>query len=99
MSRTGSGNVRIVVLTQGDRGGGAEFVARTWATCLRERGHDVTFAVTSSPAGDPVDGVVYLRDSAAPPWSPVRRLHRLLRTDHPDVVLSLLTFPNLVALL
>jgi glycosyltransferase involved in cell wall biosynthesis len=91
--------VRIVVLTQGDHGGGAEFVARTWAGCLRERGHDVTFLVTSPPQGEPAPGVVYLRAAAAGPWTPVLALRRHLKVAKPDVVLSLLTFPNLVALL
>jgi glycosyltransferase involved in cell wall biosynthesis len=90
--------VRIVVLTQGDRGGGAEFVARTWATCLAQRGHDVSFVVTSPPQGKPVDGVVYLRRTSSP-LPPVLRLRRFVRRTRPDVVLSLLTYPNLVAVL
>ena len=44
--------VGVVVLTQGDRGGGAEFVARTWAARLAERGHEVSFVVTSPPDTD-----------------------------------------------
>jgi glycosyltransferase involved in cell wall biosynthesis len=91
--------VRLVILTQGDRGGGAEFVARTWAASLEQRGHDVSFVVTSPPQGEPVEGVVYLRDSARNPWPPVLTFRRYVKTSKPDVVLSLLTYPNLVALL
>jgi len=90
--------VRVVVLTQGDRGGGAEFVARTWAACLEQRGHEVSFVVTSPPQGNPVDGVVYLR-TAGNPRPPVLAFRRYVRTTKPDVVLSLLTYPNLVAVL
>jgi len=91
--------VRVLVLTQGDRGGGAEFVARTWAACLAQRGHEVSFAVTSPPTGAPVDGVVYLRESSAGTWKAVQRLRAHQKAWQPDVVLSLLTFPNLVALI
>ena len=90
--------MRIVVITQGDRGGGAEFVARTWADCLAKRGHEISFVVTSPPQGEPVDGVVYLRSSTGP-WPPVVAFRRHVQAWKPDVVLSLLTFPNLVALL
>ena len=90
--------MRIVVLTQGDRGGGAEFVARTWADCLAERGHEISFVVTSPPQRERVDGVVYLRSSTGP-WPPVHAFRRHVQAWKPDVVLSLLTFPNLVALL
>lgn len=91
--------MRVVVLTQGDRGGGAEFVARTWATCLAQRGHEVSFVVTSPPQEEAVDGVVYLRGHSASTWTAVQRLRAYQREWKPDVVLSLLTFPNLVALL
>jgi glycosyltransferase involved in cell wall biosynthesis len=91
--------VRVVVLTQGDRGGGAEFVARTWAANLEQRGHDVSFVVTSPPQGDRVPGVVYLRGSGRNPLPPVLAFRRYVRTRQPDVVLSLLTYPNLIALL
>jgi glycosyltransferase involved in cell wall biosynthesis len=91
--------VRVVVLTQGERGGGAEFVARTWAGCLAERGHDVSFVVTSAPAGESADGVTYLRSRRSRPWSLVGSFRRHVALFRPDVVLSLLTFPNLVALL
>ena len=91
--------MRIVVLTQGDQGGGAEFVARTWARCLEERGHEVAFLVTSPPDGAPAPGVVYLRAASAGPWTAVLSLRHHIKRNRPDVVLSLLTFPNLVALL
>jgi glycosyltransferase involved in cell wall biosynthesis len=90
--------VRIVVLTQNDRGGGAEFVARTWADGLAKRGHEVSFVATAAPAAEPVDGVVYLRRSPSP-RPPVLELRDHLNSWRPDVVLSLLTYPNLVALL
>jgi glycosyltransferase involved in cell wall biosynthesis len=97
--RSGAGDVRVVVLTQGDRGGGAEFVARTWADCLTARGHEVSFVVTSAPSGEPVEGVTYLRAGTSGPWSLVASLRSHLQGWRPDVVMSLLTFPNLVALL
>lgn len=90
--------MRIIILTQSERGGGAEFVARTWADCLIERGHDVSFVVTALPTGAPLDGVRYLRKTRLRPWPPVFELRNVLREWKPDVVLSLLTFPNLVAL-
>lgn len=90
--------MRIMVLTQSERGGGAEFVARTWANCLLARGHDVSFVVTAPPSGAPLDGVRYLRSSRRRPWPPVLELRQEFRAWKPDVVLSLLTFPNLVAL-
>lgn len=90
--------MRIVVVTQGDRGGGAEFVARTWADCLAKRGHEVSFVVTSPPRGEAVEGVVYLRKSSTS-WPPVLGFRRHVEAWKPDVVLSLLTFPNLVAVL
>lgn len=91
--------MRVVVLTQGDRGGGAEFVARTWAAALGQRGHEVAFVVTSPPEGAPVPGVVYLRRSARSPVPPVLAFRRYVREQAPDLVLSLLTYPNLIAVL
>ncbi|MCV2491122.1 glycosyltransferase family 4 protein [Geodermatophilus sp. YIM 151500] len=91
--------MRIVVLTQRDRGGGAEFVARTWAAFLEKGGHEVSFVTTSAPEGEPVDGFRYLRDAGSGPWPPVRAFRAHVREWRPDVVLSLLTYPNLVALL
>jgi glycosyltransferase involved in cell wall biosynthesis len=55
--------------------------------------------VTSPPDGEPVADVVYLRSSAASTWAVVQSLRDHVRTWQPDVVLSLLTYPNLVALL
>jgi hypothetical protein len=41
--------LRIGVVVPSLSGGGAEFVARTWAGWLRTRGHEVAMVLTNGP--------------------------------------------------
>lgn len=87
------------------RGGGAEFVARRWIAEMDRLGHRVTvytYQREQLPAELPKDVIVRrfgfgrsgARHVLLPLW-----LHRHLTADRPEVLLSLMTHGNLVALL
>lgn len=79
-------------------GGGAEFVARTWASWLMDQGHVVTVALLSRT--DTSSAVPGMRAEALGGMSHplrVRHLTAIIRRDRPDVVLSLQAYPNVVA--
>lgn len=87
------------------RGGGAEFVVRRWVGELDALDHEVTVYIYNReqlPATIPARVVVR---RFHPRWRGARHLtlplwlHRHLRVDKPDVVLSLMTYGNVVALL
>lgn len=93
--------MRILFTITSLHGGGAEFVARTWARSLADLGHDVEIAVTTRKA--PNVSVADLTDL------PVRWLGRklgrqvvglraLIMRRKYDAVVSLQTYPNLVSL-
>jgi glycosyltransferase involved in cell wall biosynthesis len=91
--------VKILVLSTALHGGGAEYVARTWATGLAQRGHDVVVATTSAerrPATSRnLEHVPLTGNNFA---LKVRSLRSLYQKRQFDAVLSLQTFPNLVAI-
>lgn len=91
--------MRIVVLTTSLSGGGAEFVARTWAEWLAAQGHDVRAAVlTPRSEEQATPGVRVLRARVRGHIATARALRTLLRDEPADVVLALQNYPNLVAL-
>jgi glycosyltransferase involved in cell wall biosynthesis len=91
--------MRIIVLTTSLTGGGAEFVARTWAEWLAAQGHDVrAAAITPRDDENAPAGVRLLKLKAGGHLTAARALRRLLANDPADVVLSLQNYPNLVAL-
>jgi glycosyltransferase involved in cell wall biosynthesis len=86
-------------------GGGAEAIARQWITELRSQGHAVTIYAygreqprVALPIGTASHTLTsrggLIRPALMPIW-----LRARVRRDHPDVVLSLMTFSNVVALL
>jgi len=94
-------SLRIAVVVPALSGGGAEFVARTWAEWLRTQGHEVAMVLTNgadstrrAPAGVTVTGL----DAAAGPAAKVRRLRGFVATWRPDVIVSLQAFPNLLCI-
>jgi len=96
--------VRVGILVHGLQGGGAEVVARLWATGLTDRGHHVTFLLYGSPASrervvdEPV--VVFPGRSVASRWTGLPRwVRREVERLDVDVVLSVLDFSNIAALL
>lgn len=96
--------MRIGVLVHGLQGGGAESVARSWATGLSNRGHDVTFLLYGSPLSreSPVDQpvTVFPGRSLLSRWTALPRwVHREGDRLDLDVVLSVLDFSNIAALL
>jgi glycosyltransferase involved in cell wall biosynthesis len=92
--------VRVLVLSAALHGGGAEYVARTWAVGLAARGHQVTIATTGRDGGSMPDiEVETISVAGGGLAATIGRLRRLVRKRRFDVVLSLQTFPNLVAIL
>ncbi len=86
-------------------GGGAEFVTRRWVVELHELGHKVSIYVydrAQPPVDLPTTVTLYRFD---PAWRGARHLmlpiwlHRRVTTSQPDVLLSMLTYSNVVALL
>ncbi|MHA7289665.1 glycosyltransferase [Arthrobacter sp. MDT3-24] len=80
-------------------GGGAEYVAKAWASHLSESGNEVIVFATQ-PIEVEVDAgsfrVVPLGASSL--FSLVRSLRRAIRVEGPDVVIGLMPFWNLLAL-
>ena len=94
-------SLRIGVIVPSLGGGGAEFVARTWAGWLRSQGHEVTMVLTNGPDSSrpgPADVTVTGLDPAASPAAKVRELRGFVTTWQPDVLLSLQAFPNLLCI-
>lgn len=93
---------RISIVTSTLRGGGAEFVARTWAGWLASNGHVVTVVGTATLETDAEllpAGVLRLDlSSAASSWAKVRALRAHLIDFEPNVALSLQLYPNLTLL-
>lgn len=83
-------------------GGGAEAVARKWARGLAVRGHAVTFLTyLPSPAAlcDGFSVISFPGSTRVRRWFRLRRWLRLsVRDGQYDLVLSLLTFPNIILL-
>jgi glycosyltransferase involved in cell wall biosynthesis len=85
-------------------GGGAESIARKWIAELRSREHTVTVYVYDrvQPAADLPSGVnvrrfsqrFLMRNALLPIW-----LRRSVINDRPDVMVSFLTYGNVIALL
>lgn len=90
--------MRIVLLTTSLAGGGAEFVARTWAEWLAADGHDVRALTTSETRSDGVPGVRLIRLPGRSHAGLVRALRRELRTEPADAIVALQNYPNLLAI-
>ena len=93
--------MRIAVVVPSLSGGGAEFVARTWAEWLRTQGHEVAMVLTNgsdSTRSAPVDVAVTGLDATAGPAGKVRQLRGFVATWRPDVIVSLQAFPNLLCI-
>jgi glycosyltransferase involved in cell wall biosynthesis len=95
--------MRVGILISSLHGGGAEVVARNWCLGLQRRGHEVVLLTMDGSHDDPAiegarrdfDGSTrWRRWVGAPLW-----LRRTVRDEQCDVVVSLLTFPNLLLLL
>ena len=91
--------IRIVVVTTSFAGGGAEFVARTWADWLAKRGYHVRLATTTiHDNGEAGEGVAHVALDGQNPLRAVRSLRRVLLDEPADVVLAIQSWPNLLAL-
>ncbi len=98
--------MQVVLLTQSLRGGGAEQVCLNWAHALAAAGNEVTILAfrTNAPLATLDDlasrkiQVVSAPASAKSPLAKVAFVRRYLRNSDAVVLVSLLTFPNLVAL-
>lgn len=91
--------LKVLMVAESSRGGGAEQVASLWRTILSQRGARVRMAILRTEAdaanesGTP-EGPVLL------PRGLLRRivvLRRLINTWRPDTVIGVLTYPNLLA--
>lgn len=91
--------MRIALLTTSLTGGGAEFVAATWADWLAAEGHDVTVIATGTTTAAPTGPRVRVRRLAVQ-HTPgrVRAVRAALRREPVDALVSLQSYPNLIAL-
>ncbi|MEI3865705.1 glycosyltransferase [Microbacterium sp. CCNWLW134] len=94
--------MNVLVLSTSLHGGGAEYVARTWAKGLEDRGYTVVVATTAGKGSernpeDPMRRAYSLGGRGL--LQTVVRLRKLIRKNQFDVVVSLQTFPNLAAIL
>lgn len=94
------GGLKICIVVPSLSGGGAEFVAREWASWLTEFGDDVTIAITHPKATDIAPlGVQVVKLSGSNPLRHVLALRRLVRREKFDFVVGLLPYFNLLAIL
>jgi glycosyltransferase involved in cell wall biosynthesis len=94
-------SLRISVVVPSLSGGGAEFVARTWAEWLRGQGHEVAMVLTNGPDSTrpaPVGVTVIGLDTSAGPVGKVHQLRSFVAEWGPDVMVSLQAFPNLLCI-
>lgn len=96
--------LRIAIVLPSSSGGGAEHVGTVWAEELRRRGHDCVVLETHPKTDRPLDRATTRRlhvSHGGAVLRSVRRvvaLRRAIEREHPDLVLSLLTFQNLLCL-
>ena len=94
--------MRILIVIPTAHGGGAEFVAMTWARSLLELGHNVavfTTARASRPEEVPSTMSWYGVTERSGHLKTQLRLRRAIINQKPDVVLALQQYPNLHAIL
>lgn len=91
---------RIAFVVSSFRGGGAEAVGRAWMQELARSGAQiVAITVGPDPRAESVpDGVRVIPAGGGGQRSRVARVAALLREEEPEVVVSLQTHPNLVAI-
>lgn len=91
--------MRICFLIPSLSGGGAEFVAREWASWFSKRGDEVTVATTLSntpPPGNVDYRIIKLHGSSI--LSHSRSLRKLIELQKFDAVVSLLPYYNIMAI-
>ncbi|WP_084644382.1 glycosyltransferase [Microbacterium gubbeenense] len=89
----------IAILVPSLAGGGAEFVARTWAAGLVERGARVTLLLTHSETEEDVPlGAEVVEIPSVGFISRLRRLRRVIQQLRPAAVISLMPHWNVLAL-
>ncbi|HEX5852151.1 MAG TPA: glycosyltransferase [Solirubrobacteraceae bacterium] len=97
--------MHVAIVTPNLHGGGAEAVARQWIAELQAEGHSITVYAYAREQPDvelPHDVVSHRMGRHGGPLRPVLMpwwLAGRIRRDTPDVVLSLMTFSNVVSLL
>lgn len=92
---------RILFVVSSLRGGGAEFVARTWMGWLAQRGHRVSVVITAGTADlDFLPPGVRTKTLGAAHGHLEKcvALSRVVRSEQPDVAIALQTHPNLLLL-
>jgi glycosyltransferase involved in cell wall biosynthesis len=92
--------LRICIVIPSLSGGGAEFVAKTWAAWLASAGDDVTLIVTHpKPTDVTPSGVTVVRLLGNSPVAHVKQMRSLVRRERYDFVIGLLPYFNLLAIL
>lgn len=94
--------MKILIVVPTAHGGGAEFVAMTWARTLMERGHELgvfTTARAARPRDVPSEISWYGVAEGSGHWKIQIRLRGVIADQKPDVVLALQQYPNLHAIL
>jgi glycosyltransferase involved in cell wall biosynthesis len=97
--------MHLAIVTPNLHGGGAEAIAREWIGELRGQGHSITVYAydRDQPSVDlPHEVQIHRLSARGGPLRPARMprwLRKQIRRDEPDVVLSLMTFSNVISLL
>lgn len=93
--------MKILFVIPSLRGGGAEFVARTWMHALAERGHDVSCVLTAAdpdPSFASPSVAFHSLKGVRGQWGKVSALRKTFTRLEPDAVVALQAHPNLLAL-
>src|SRR4051812_34297158 len=95
----GHAGKRLLMVTSQTRGGGAEQAAAAWVRGLEEAGHSISVVLSSrGTTVDVAELPVVLARGDSHPLVFALRLTQCIRRHRPDAVISLMTFPNLLAL-
>lgn len=88
--------LRVLIVQQAVRGGGAEEVAMAWREVLVRAGHSVTVLAWDFAPADMSPGFRELQGRGS--LARLRRIRRVIREESIDVAVSFLTYPNLLLL-
>lgn len=93
--------MKVLLISHGWSGGGAEEVCRNWATVLVRLGYlvDVVLLDQSPPAKGRPDGVNFLESPRSGLVARIRSVRELIGRSNYEAAIALQTYPNLVALL
>ncbi|QIH99444.1 glycosyltransferase family 4 protein [Rhodococcoides fascians A21d2] len=91
--------MKILMIAERSAGGGAEEVSRNWLSALEDEGCFVSmlYLGQASPGANSLHGGTFIGHMSS--WRKIREVRRICKDGDYDVVLSVLTYQNLLSLI